>query len=608
MPTTLKADRAGTRSKPNDEINNLNLELSQEECSRMISCLQEAGQLHAKISPSSHEAFDAINPETFSQPVTTATHQRLKAAIDSGISQLQKLVDYLEGKGLEPDFNGTKYILSQLKSDQCTQAQELVSSLAAALGSFATELKSFRQKNPDTPYHKLMRAGSLPIIGQLSSKSRTTRKSRKGLDLKNQEMSRCKTQLKELRLPIEAWPNYHKLKSFEDLEGLMGRTQLEIAGIRSRLNRAVDLRWGLADHEHSLQNSEAAWALKLPDPDHVPGGPIDLDKTRSHYSSLLTRFSGCASHFHEFEDYATWRLFQHSCDPNSLAILSGLIKAGTQHGQWLAWFEGWYCQKLLIAHESRAESGFNTSDRPIEKLNELNEWLSKTQINKIQNLWDVKRDGLFRTPGINFNLTYNLRGPKGGRRNSLRKIVARDFRLFTSIFPVVLTNPSVANTLFPSKAGLFDFVIFDEASQLRIEDTFASLIMGRHKVISGDEHQMPPSNYFGVEHVKIGGDFSEDEFRPEDDSEQMATSESLLQYVEDLTAHQSNKSYLDYHYRSQHPDLIAFSNAAIYGNNLVPIPPKSNYNPIDLQKPGWCLSRFAAQQSQPAQYQRRRSP
>ena len=260
------------------------------------------------------------------------------------------------------------------------------------------------------------------------------------------------------------------------------------------------------------------------------------------------------------------------------------MAAGIPCQNWVDCFEADYNQKTLLDHENRTASGFHTTDEPLGRLNSLSDRLSKAQIDKIRNVWDAKRDGLFHFQ-TNFNLLYNLRGSKGHRRNSLRKIIKQDFDLFTSTFPVILTNPSTANTLFPPKVGLFDFVIFDEASQLRIEDTFANLVMGRRKVVSGDEHQMPPSSYFASEHVKIGEDIEDDDAEP-NYNEDLVASESLLQYAEKLIPGQSGKSYLDYHYRSQHPDLVAFSNATIYGNNLIPLPAKSNYNPIDFQNIG----------------------
>jgi superfamily I DNA and/or RNA helicase len=44
--------------------------------------------------------------------------------------------------------------------------------------------------------------------------------------------------------------------------------------------------------------------------------------------------------------------------------------------------------------------------------------------------------------------------------------------------------------------GYFDIVMFDEASQLRLEDNLPAILKGKQIIIAGDEHQMPPSNYF----------------------------------------------------------------------------------------------------------------
>jgi len=69
---------------------------------------------------------------------------------------------------------------------------------------------------------------------------------------------------------------------------------------------------------------------------------------------------------------------------------------------------------------------------------------------------------------------------------------------------------------------------------------------------------MPPSSYFESNSELL--DSEEDEDIKEPDI--LAESESLLQYAEDLN--NINKSYLDYHYRSEHPALIEFSNYAFY--------------------------------------------
>ena len=59
-----------------------------------------------------------------------------------------------------------------------------------------------------------------------------------------------------------------------------------------------------------------------------------------------------------------------------------------------------------------------------------------------------------------------------------------------------MTNPSSCSSLFPLEKGYFDYIIFDESSQLKIEDTFASLLRGKRSIVAGDLHQLPPMDYF----------------------------------------------------------------------------------------------------------------
>jgi superfamily I DNA and/or RNA helicase len=72
---------------------------------------------------------------------------------------------------------------------------------------------------------------------------------------------------------------------------------------------------------------------------------------------------------------------------------------------------------------------------------------------------------------------------------------------------------------------------------------------------------MPPSNYF-QSISETSEDEQEEIFQDEEEQNILAESESLLQYAEDLQ--NVSKSYLDYHYRSEHPALIDFSNHAFY--------------------------------------------
>lgn len=208
----------------------------------------------------------------------------------------------------------------------------------------------------------------------------------------------------------------------------------------------------------------------------------------------------------------------------------------------------------------------------IPELGNDNNRLHEAFHNKTWTGWQERRYTTLQktiAAGLNIRKLYNL--PKRGvRKNSLRLILENSFHLFTDFFPVILTNPAAACTILPKEQNIFDLVIFDEASQLRIEDTFTSLLRGRKIIISGDEQQMPPTDFFST--IDIEEEWEEDVL------EQPDLSASLLT---NMDYDPGNKVYLDYHYRSQHPWLIDFSNAAFYGNRLIPIPAVNDLKPIE---------------------------
>jgi superfamily I DNA and/or RNA helicase len=138
----------------------------------------------------------------------------------------------------------------------------------------------------------------------------------------------------------------------------------------------------------------------------------------------------------------------------------------------------------------------------------------------------------------------------------------------------------VASNLFKGMNGYFDIVMFDEASQLRLEDNLPAILKGKQIIIAGDEHQMPPSNYFSK--VFDGAVEDEDDIEEEneivvDKDNNLLSCESLLDFGSELNF---QKKHLDFHYRSRHPFLIDFSNYAFYNQRLKPLPNNFDYVPI----------------------------
>jgi predicted RNase H-like HicB family nuclease len=291
--------------------------------------------------------------------------------------------------------------------------------------------------------------------------------------------------------------------------------------------------------------------------------------------------------FDNFEAYYNFRRYWQNLSKAQQAAYKAL--AAIQPKDWAASFSSWYLYAFLLKHQSLIPDQTQYSQHK-NLLLEYTEELKKMLVTHSLRYWRARQSKAIETfhqekSPIKLHSLYNKRGHAGGRRTPLRKIIATDTDLFTSFFPVLLVSPSVCSAILPLEPDLFDVVIFDEASQLRLEDTFCALVRGRHKVVSGDSQQMPPSDYFLSNTVLVHDDLEEEETESsavlvKESIDFLSHTESLLEYA--LAEGSYKESFLEVHYRSKHPYLIDFSNAAFYGNRLAPMPNKDSYTPIDF--------------------------
>jgi len=147
---------------------------------------------------------------------------------------------------------------------------------------------------------------------------------------------------------------------------------------------------------------------------------------------------------------------------------------------------------------------------------------------------------------------------KKRRHIPIRSLVARSGNALQALKPCFLMSPlSVAQFLPPGQIE-FDFVVMDEASQIRPEDALGALARGRKAIIVGDPKQLPPTSFFDTSS------------RDDDEAEEtvLDDTESILE----VCLKQFPFRRLRWHYRSEHEDLIRFSNERFYDNDLVIFP------------------------------------
>lgn len=152
------------------------------------------------------------------------------------------------------------------------------------------------------------------------------------------------------------------------------------------------------------------------------------------------------------------------------------------------------------------------------------------------------------------------------RFKSIRDLAAGDSgEVVRDLKPIWLMSPlSVSDTL-PLDATSFDVVIFDEASQIPVEEAVPAAYRAQQVIVVGDEMQLPPTSFFSTSSDE------EDEITLEEEGEKI----SVLMDADSFLAQSSRNlpsTLLAWHYRSRYEALISFSNAAFYGGELYTIP------------------------------------
>lgn len=167
-------------------------------------------------------------------------------------------------------------------------------------------------------------------------------------------------------------------------------------------------------------------------------------------------------------------------------------------------------------------------------------------------------------------LVRQLKRERGGM--TVRALMEHYGELVTQIMPCTLMSPESVARFFPARPGLFDVVVFDEASQIRVADAIGAMGRASSVVVVGDSKQMPPTQV-----AETGGTGEDDE---EVTVETVVDEESILS---ECVQSRVPSKWLSWHYRSQDESLIAFSNRLYYEDRLssfpAPLPSDTRQHP-----------------------------
>ena len=156
-------------------------------------------------------------------------------------------------------------------------------------------------------------------------------------------------------------------------------------------------------------------------------------------------------------------------------------------------------------------------------------------------------------------------GMKKSRHLPVRELISRTRNTSLAIKPCFMMSPLAVSQYLPADMR-FDVVIFDEASQVTPGDAINCIYRGRALMLAGDDKQLPPTSFF--ERAQEDAD---------NDETDIADFQSILELAKGCGAF--NNLRLNWHYRSRHEALIAFSNYKFYDGKLVTYPSARSVGP-----------------------------
>ena len=230
-------------------------------------------------------------------------------------------------------------------------------------------------------------------------------------------------------------------------------------------------------------------------------------------------------------------------------------------------FEGNFADALLSrAFRERPELrnfAFELHERKIAGFRELDSEIIKLNRLRLIDRLHRNRPRLFKgaSSDSEIGILQNQFSRERGHM-SIRDLLTQTGGLIQKIKPCFMMSPlSVAQFCDPQMVQ-FDVIVFDEASQIRLEDALGALLRGEQAIIIGDTRQLPPTRFFD-------GVVEDDEEKDEDDIvNPIVGVVSIL----DLCRQSVPMKELKWHYRSRHESLIAVSNQEFYDNNMLVFP------------------------------------
>ena len=373
----------------------------------------------------------------------------------------------------------------------------------------------------------------------------------------------CETARKELP---EYWSDYlNDNTTAEQLNSLQNEWENQLNGIEQYSDKLAVLK-EKGNYKECIESAKRVVSAKetMLEKEQVVKDILKLS-TRDNEDNWLggkrALIKLLDEHFNELRDWITYRGAKAECESNGLTDICKLYEDGLDHDELIPVFLKSVYKALIWTF--------------IEQEPVLNKFTGNTFNEKIKEYKRMEQEFIDLTKEeMYYKLTHNLPTgyesaaiskelavlrkaiSSGGRGVSIRTLFDQIPHVLTKLCPCLLMSPISVAQYLSADNDPYDIVIFDEASQLPTCKAVGVLARGKDAVIVGDPNQMPPTSFFA------GNMIDEDNLDIED----------LDSILDDCLALGMPQTHLQWHYRSKHESLIAFSNQEYYENSMFTFP------------------------------------
>lgn len=289
---------------------------------------------------------------------------------------------------------------------------------------------------------------------------------------------------------------------------------------------------------------------------------INFDENETNW--IESRLACCDNLIHNatmIKDWIVYKQFDQNCRQLGLDVVCDAYAGGLEHDKVMSvYLHSIYKAIILsvIEHEpvlnSFTGSGFNEKIHQFKKLdNEFMDLTKEEMYYILTHNLPSSYDDIESSKELNILRRFIS---SNGRGMSIRVLFDQIPHILRKITPCMLMSPISVAQYLDAEQEQYDIVIFDEASQLPTCKAVGVLARGKNAVIVGDPNQMPPTSFFA------GNTVDEDNLDIED----------LDSILDDCLALGMPQTHLQWHYRSRHESLIAFSNNEFYENSMLTFP------------------------------------